>query len=266
MKKLSALLLAILLVLSLITGVSAQSDKILMGTPVVDGVLDEIYKQSVAVQLGEPFHTTGDSLDTDATATAYLLYDADNLYVCVVVNDDDILLREKEYIESGDNPWENELVEIWVDEEMLGDKTKISLDPEATRIFGSPDPLGLVGETKGAATKGDKSYTVEFAIPLMEKGTEGKTYGFSLQVNDLFPDGHVVAIGSQAPEEYTFGGPVVLPEPEPEPEPEEPAEQPEADVIASPPAPATFDSLSLAAPALAAAASFGAFAMKKRRP
>ena len=66
-----------------------------MGTPVVDGVLDEIYKQSVAVQLGEPFHTTGDSLDTDATATAYLLYDADNLYVCVVVNDDDILLREK---------------------------------------------------------------------------------------------------------------------------------------------------------------------------
>lgn len=256
MKKLWSILLAAFIAATFATATSAQSDKILMGTPVVDGVLDEIYLQSVAVPLGEPFHTTGDSLESDAKATAYLLYDAEKLYVCVVVSDNDILMREKDYIESSDNPWENDVVEIWVDEDMLGSKTKISLDSEATKLFGTPDPYGLVEQTKGAVTKGDGTYTVEFAIPLLEPGVEGKTYGFSLQVNDLFPDSHVVALGSQAPEEYVFGGPVVMPEPEPEPELDETAG-------ATPPAPATFD-FTPAVFMLLIAASAALAARKKR--
>lgn len=262
MKKIPALILTAIFVLALTLTVPAQSDKVLMGTPVIDGILDEIYMQSVAVTLGEAFHTTGETLDTDVTASAYLLYDADNFYVCVVVNDNDILVREKEYIDSSDNPWENDLVEIWVDEEMLGEKTKMSFDPYGTRKFGSPDPFGLVGESVAAAFISDTFYTVEYAIPLSEKGAEGGTYGFSLQVNDLFPDNHVVALGSQEPVEYTFGGAVELPAPEPEP----PAEVVVTDTVVSAPvsAPQTSDFAFIAIMAFAGSAAALITAKKKR--
>jgi Domain of unknown function (DUF1083). len=214
MKKPFAVLMILALILSLSVATNAQSDKVLKGTPTVDGVLDEIYNQSVEVTLGEAFYSTNNDNTTDVTGKAYLLYDSGYFYVCVVVNDDDILSRDDAYIKDTPNAWENELVEIWVDEGMSGSKTKLSMDASNKRLFGDPDPYGLVATTKAVAVKGDKSYTVEYAIPLATAGAEGATYGFSLQVDDLFPDNHVVALGSQEPEEYTFGGAVVPPETE----------------------------------------------------
>ena len=215
MKKLYAILFVTALILSLSIAAGAESDKILMGTPLLDGALDDIYKQSVEVPLGEAFYSTGSDNTTDVTAKAYLLYDSANFYVCVVVNDDDILSRDDAYINDNANSWENELVEIWVDEGMSGSKTKISLDASNKKLFGEPDPYGLLANTKGVAVKGDKSYTVEFAVPLGTAGAEGGTYGFALQVDDLFADNHVVALGSQEPVEYTFGTAVVIPVEEP---------------------------------------------------
>ncbi|MHC1696039.1 MAG: sugar-binding protein [Eubacteriales bacterium] len=205
MKKLYAVLLAVTLILTLSISASAASDKILKGTPTLDGVLDEIYLQSVEVVLGGAFYSTNSDNTTDVTGKAYLLYDEKNLYVCVVVNDDDILSRDDAYINEGDNPWENEAVEIWVDEGMAANKSKLSFDASGKRFYFGPDPVGLGATTKAMAVKGDKTYTVEYVIPLATAGAEGAKYGFSLQVNDLFADNHVVALGSQEPVEYTFG-------------------------------------------------------------
>ena len=46
MKKLASLLMAGLLAITMIAPVAADSTKVLNGTPVVDGQLDEIYLQS----------------------------------------------------------------------------------------------------------------------------------------------------------------------------------------------------------------------------
>ena len=84
MKKLASLLMAGLLAVAMIAPAAADSTKVLNGTPVVDGELDEIYLQSAEQTLGNPaFYKWGFEGEADLAAKAYFLWDADYLYVAV---------------------------------------------------------------------------------------------------------------------------------------------------------------------------------------
>ena len=56
------------------------------GTPMVDGALDEVYKNGVFYLFGEVFHPSTDAV-TDLTGGYYLVWDENYLYCYAVVNE-----------------------------------------------------------------------------------------------------------------------------------------------------------------------------------
>ncbi len=184
MKKLFALLLVAILAVLMLIPVSAApvSTDILKGTPLVDGTLDDIYMQSASYELDNlGFYIWGDgAMAADAAATAYFLWDTSYLYLAVVVTDSTIFSPEV-----GD-VWQNDAAEVWfLDEEM---KFKIHSAADGTFFLGA-DADGatpFVFENTIHAVKIDGNrYIVEMALP-MNNLAAGKTFGFSLQVNDIF--------------------------------------------------------------------------------
>ena len=86
------------------------------GTPVIDGKLDDIYKNGVSITASN-WSIYGDNNkgqlphEADLTATAYFLWDDGYFYTCIVVNDGDISTIGRDAIldcyPSG-NPWMND--------------------------------------------------------------------------------------------------------------------------------------------------------------
>lgn len=184
MKKLFALILVALFTVLTLIPVSAApvSTDILKGTPSVDGTLDDIYTQSASYELDNlGFYIWGDgAMAADAAATAYFLWDASYLYLAVAVTDSTIFSAEV-----GD-VWQNDAAEVWfLDEDM---QFKIHAAADGNFFLGA-DAAGatpFVFENALHAAKIDGSrYVVEMALP-MNNLAAGKTFGFTLQVNDIF--------------------------------------------------------------------------------
>jgi hypothetical protein len=257
MKKLFALLLVALLAFLTLIPVSAVpvSTDILKGTPAVDGILDDIYTQSASYELDNPgFYIWGDgAMAEDAAATVYFLWDAGYLYMAAVVTDSTIFSAEV-----GD-PWQNDAAEVWFLDEELKFKIHGAADGQFW-LGGDGDgatPFIFEDSLHAAKIDGNK-YIIEIALP-MNNLAAGKTFGFSLQVNDIFStdaSAGGTASGSQTAEHIftCSANEVVLPEPEPEPEPE--VAEPEAPVVVTPAA-QTGDVFMFAAAALIGAVVIG---------
>lgn len=231
MKKFFALLILCLMVLSVIPA-NAASTEVLKGTPTVDGILDEIYTQSVSQSIttdNQVYNSGAEYADSDYKGTAYLLYDGKFLYACSVVTcSAKIDSAADDYISTDVNPWMNDIAENWF--ELDGaEKIKVSLDAFGKRVFGTPELTGSEGIV-GAATITDTGYIVELAIPYA--GTAGAEIGYALQLNDLIGEG-ILAIGSQTPVYYKLNATeVTYPVPETEaPVTEAPAAETAAPVV-----------------------------------
>ena len=271
MKKALALVLAILTVMALSVAASAtafSSTQIKNGTPVVDGVLDEIYTQSVSAVLENlGMYLWGDgSADTCGAATAYLLWDSDYLYVCVTAED------STKASGGPDCKWQNDAAELWFLDEDL--KCKIHVAADGTFWLGG-DGDGAVAWTKGfdaskhAAVQNDDSWVIEVALPMNDLAP-GKTFGFDLQVNDIYSSDFAAggaASGSQKPDENILecvADKVVMPEPETEAPVETDAELVDAAAAETTAvAPKTFDAAIIAA--VAAIVSAAGYAVSKKR-
>lgn len=224
MRKLFAITLLLVLIFSVIPAKAASSE-VLRGTPQVDGVLDEIYTQSVSQSItteNQVYNSGAEYADSDVAGISYMLYDGSFVYVCTVVTCSSAIDTAGDaYImtDGGTNPWMNDVVENWF--EFDGVKKKISLDAYGKRVFGDPEVTGSEGYV-GAAVITDTGYIVEFAVPYT--GTAGTEIGYSLQINDKIGEG-IIAIGSQTPLYYKLGsGEVTYPEPETEAPETEPAQ------------------------------------------
>lgn len=272
MKKALALALILCLTLTMAVSVFAE-DTIKKGTPVLDGMKDDIYNQSISVKGGPSFYNTGD-LEGNADSTLYALYDDKYLYICVEVLDNDLTDAGKDYLADPDNanPWESEAVEVWVDEDGSGtNKGKFSMDYLGTRFFwdvnSSPiDPAK--GSAKASLISG--GYCVEFALELPVALKEGGKVGIALQINDKHADGTVSAMGSQAPADFTYvlGTPVVVAAPvteAPTTAAEVVTDAPAADVPAVISAPVTADSTVVVAVIALLAVIGAAVVVGKRR-
>lgn len=256
MKKLASLLMAGLLAITMIAPAAADTTKVLNGTPVVDGALDDIYLQSAEQTLGNPaFYRWSYDGEADLAAKAYFLWDADYLYVAVVVSDNDVISVGADIYDENPTNWQAEAAELWFDEgsgkwKTHAEATGMNFRAEAVNAdptFASEDCLYAVSAT-------DDGYIVEYAMPVANL-TAGGTIMTTLQVNDLVTyDAHPgtgYASGSQdANIELTFDAEqVVLPVVE--------------EVVEEPAAPQTFDMGVIAA--VAAVVSAAGYALTKKR-
>ena len=248
---------------------AADTTDVLMGTPVVDGELDEIYTQSATQTLGNPaFYKWDWDGDVDMSATSYFLWDDDYLYVAVVVTDSDVISIGADIYADNPTNWQADATELWFDEgagkwKTHGEGTGLTFfvqNVDGTPSFESADCKYATSETADG-------YIVEYAMPVANLEVGG-TINMSMQVNDMVThDSHPgtgYASGSQAADiTLTFSDEEVS---YPEPETEAPAET-EAEVVdaavEAPAAPQTFDAGIVAA--VAAIVSAAGYTLTKKR-
>lgn len=169
---------------------AAERDTILKGTPVVDGVLDDMYKESTQLKFNPKYTDTSTWTATDQgdnTGDLYTLWDEDYLYIFAVVNDKEVVSHGSQYAKTESNPWLNDAVEIFtnnykVSVDAFGMRTfthqnqftdeELNALPRATAFLKDGEViqysknLDLENLPEGYTVEGANGYTVEMAIPI----------------------------------------------------------------------------------------------------
>ena len=172
------------------------SDAVLMGTPDVDGALDKMYEYSYRLTVSgdeHTFHTSRGGTKTGShgdSATAYYLYDADYLYVCIVVKDDAVYSRGEEWAIANirDLSWENDAVEARIYYEELGDAKQANQYIFQCDAYGyaTTNYLSMCKDPYTVETAiTEDGYIVEFALPLSFGKTAGDEIGLTIEIDDL---------------------------------------------------------------------------------
>jgi len=145
------------------------------GTPVIDGIEENAWKQAPEIATGTfVLGTSG------ATATVKLLWDAGHLYVFAKVTDP--ILSD-----ASSNPWEQDSVEIFVDQNNAkttayqGDDMQLRVNFANVQSFGG---AASAADFQTATTIVDGGYHVEAAIAMDAALQPGMVIGFDFQVND----------------------------------------------------------------------------------
>ncbi len=195
MKKLLTLILTLCLVSTLfaVVPVSAADGEVLVGTPNVDGVLDDIYKQSLTVVYdGDPAKNDVDGDWWDASATFYALYDDKYVYFCAVVKDDDVVGAADAYVLRDKNPYANDCVEFRLDFANNPDKAynesdtffKVGVDALDRRKYTFFSDVVDINTCISKSRVTSDGYIIELAVPhstneynqLITSGKLGITY------------------------------------------------------------------------------------------
>jgi endo-1,4-beta-xylanase len=146
------------------------------GTPIVDGTVDSVWSKAAEIPI-DRYQTAWQG----ATGTAKALWDDHNLYVLIQVSD-------AQLDKSSANAWEQDSVEIFVDEDNAktsfyeGDDGQYRVNFDNETSF-NPERIadGFVSATKVSGT----NYTVEAKIPLRSiTPSNGSKLGFDVQIND----------------------------------------------------------------------------------
>lgn len=146
------------------------------GTPVIDGVVDEIWNETSAMKI-ERYQTAWQG----ATGEARALWDDENLYVLIQVSD-------AQLDKSNANPWEQDSVEIFLDQNhekttfYQEDDGQYRVNYENTTTF---SPESIAEGFESATNIDGTNYTVEVKIPLTAiTPAAGVELGFDVQIND----------------------------------------------------------------------------------
>ncbi len=146
------------------------------GTPVVDGTADAVWNETPAMAVNR-YQMAWQG----ASGVAKALWDDEYLYVLVQVND-------AQLDQSSANAWEQDSVEVFVDEN--NGKTsfyqnddgqyRVNFDNET-----SFNPEGIADGFASATRVSGSNYTIEAKIPLTSiDPANGTTLGFDVQIND----------------------------------------------------------------------------------
>ncbi len=143
------------------------------GTPVIDGVEDDIWKKASEMNINVFVQGNG------SAGAGKALWDDNNLYVFIKVKDNNLSKK------SG-NAYEQDSIEIFVDEK--NNKSVDYLDDDAQYRLNYENELstkGSAAKIKSIAVVTKDGYNIEVMIPLQTiKGVEGTKIGFDLQIND----------------------------------------------------------------------------------
>ncbi|UOQ49858.1 endo-1,4-beta-xylanase [Gracilibacillus caseinilyticus] len=154
----------------------ARQGEATFGTPVVDGTLDDIWDSAAELPV-DRFQMAWQG----ANGVAKTLWDQDHLYVLVQVSD-------AQPDKSSENPWEQDSVEVFIDEnngktafyEKDDGQYRVNFDNET-----SFNPTSIAEGFESATHVSDNGYMVEMKIPLRHISPANKQkIGFDVQIND----------------------------------------------------------------------------------
>lgn len=262
MKKLTALLMVGLLAGAMMVPAAADgTNEILKGTPVVDGVLDDIYLQSAAtIQPDEAFgpYVWGDYAgELYNNGRSYLLWDEDFLYVCTVMED-------ITPFSAGEGAgWQNDCSEHWFNDELYAYKVHIAAD--GNFFLGSDadgiTPYDFEASVSAAQWTDDTHFCTEIALPLNNLAA-GREFTYRLQYNNIVGSdtsaGYAINTGDAV--YVCSAAEVVLTAPETEAETEA---ETVSEAVVETAAPQTFDVGVIAA--VVAVVSAAGYAVSKKR-
>ena len=181
--------------LSFVSGLPAQDVVIPSpgAMPKLDGRIDEVWFFSTEQSIDTSQVGSAPSSPADGSGTWRALWDWENLYVLVEVNDDSLTADSG----GGTNKWNDDSVEIYVD----GDNTKASSPDEndhqytfwwGNEVWEEPSALhngdpSIVGVEYAVVTTAD-GYLLEVKLPWMsimgKAATPGQEIGFDVWIND----------------------------------------------------------------------------------
>ncbi|MGN8646140.1 endo-1,4-beta-xylanase [Gracilibacillus sp. HCP3S3_G5_1] len=146
------------------------------GTPTIDGMIDDVWSDAPELPVNR-YQTAWQG----ATGTAKALWDEENLYVLIQVSD-------SELDDSNENAWEQDSIEVFVDEN--NEKTSFYQDDDGQyRVnfnnVASFNPESIAEGFESATRVSDNGYTVEVKIPFKTITPKHNTeIGFDVQIND----------------------------------------------------------------------------------
>jgi endo-1,4-beta-xylanase len=157
------------------------------GTPTIDGSVDSVWSKAPEMKLD-----TKQMAWSGATGTAKALWDDDNLYVLVQVRDDQLN-------KSNPNAWEQDSVEVFVDENN-GKTANFQDDDGQYRVnfenAASFNPAEIAAGFESKVTVSGTNYTVEMKIPFKKvKPANNAKIGFDAQINDA-KDGNRISVNA----------------------------------------------------------------------
>lgn len=162
-----------------------QTAEAVKGTPVIDGDIDSAYNAATAYDIKLPLFAW-----QGATGKARMLWDENNIYVCVQVSDSVLNASSR-------NDHEQDSVEIFLDPENTKEgyftdyAGQYRVNYKGKLTFGTvPTQAGV----KAAAKEVAGGYVIELAIPLASPAKAGQMMGFDLQVNDSNETGNRISV------------------------------------------------------------------------
>lgn len=159
----------------------------LYGTPSLDGSVDSIWSKAPELKLD-----TKQMAWSGATGTARVLWDDDNLYVLVQVRDDQLN-------KTNPNVWEQDSVEVFVDENN-GKTSSFQDDDGQYRVnfenLATFNPAEIAAGFDSKVSVSGTNYTVEMKIPFKKvKPSNNAKIGFDAQINDA-KDGNRISVNA----------------------------------------------------------------------
>lgn len=157
------------------------------GTPALDGSVDSVWSKAPELKLD-----TKQMAWSGATGTAKALWDDNNLYVLVQVRDDQLN-------KSNPNVWEQDSVEVFVDEN--NEKTPTFQEDDGQyRVnfenFASFNPAEIAEGFESKVSVSGTNYTVEMKIPFKKvQPANNAKIGFDAQINDA-KDGTRISVNA----------------------------------------------------------------------
>jgi tetratricopeptide (TPR) repeat protein len=153
--------------------------------PVIDGKIDDVWAAAKSYDLKNSLYKpiTGPA---DCSASFRTLYDGDNLYILVDVNDDVLVHGSADF-------YKNDCVEIFIDADNSKPATYGPKDHSYYFVWDAASPaMGKDRQptndgTQFAFAKTDKGYRLELqfaSVTLGVKSAPGAAFGFDVQVND----------------------------------------------------------------------------------
>ena len=200
MKKiLSILMLVAVLATSLMVfPVAAENyDTVYKATPTFDGKLDNVYKSSLTCVMNESFWSgadyilgangaeyKGDYYDPNFTATTYFLHDDEYVYVCVYVQDANIIdapastKKDKE-------PWPIDGAEVFME---LSHGELVAFRTDAFASVKKTKPAGYEDYFEYKAFRGNGYYTIEYRIEKvgLKIANRNGALKVCVQIDDLY--------------------------------------------------------------------------------
>lgn len=157
------------------------------GTPAIDGSVDSVWSKAPEMKLD-----TKQMAWSGTTGTAKALWDDDNLYVLVQVRDDQLN-------KTNPNVWEQDSVEIFVDENN-GKTSSFQDDDGQYRVnfenLATFNPAEMAAGFESKVSVSGTNYTVEMKIPFKKvKPANNAKIGFDAQINDA-KDGNRISVNA----------------------------------------------------------------------